>query len=199
VTQLANEDGSPVDCTDARQFSQAEVKGRQQIVQFLRFLRAYAPGFDEAYLLDIAPQVGVRETRRIVGDYQLTERDVLDCVSFDDTVGVNGWMIEEHLAGDVHFRWQNIPHCRGFNHLPYRMLLPQGLSNVLMAGRCASMTHGGQSAARVSGACFVMGQAAGTAASLALQAHVAPRDVELSQLQTVLSDAGVYLGVDLAS
>ena len=198
VTQLANEDGSPVDCTDARQFSQAEVTGRRQIVEFMRFLRTYAPGFEEAYLLDIAAQVGVRETRRIVGDYQLTEQDVLDCASFDDTVGVNGWMIEEHLAGDVQFRWQNIPHCRGFNHLPYRMLLPQGLSNVLVAGRCASMTHGGQSAARVSGACFVMGQAAGTAASLALQTGLSPRDLEVSRLQSALSAHGVYLGLDQA-
>ena len=164
----------------------------------MRFLRTYAPGFEEAYLLDIAAQVGVRETRRIVGDYQLTEQDVLDCASFDDTVGVNGWMIEEHLAGDVQFRWQNIPHCRGFNHLPYRMLLPQGLSNVLVAGRCASMTHGGQSAARVSGACFVMGQAAGTAASLAVQAGLSPRDLEVSRLQSVLSSHGVYLGLDQA-
>jgi hypothetical protein len=76
------------------------------------------------------------------------------------------------------------------------MLLPLGLSNVLVAGRCASMTHGGQSAARVSGACFVMGQAAGTAASLALQAGVAPRDIELSQLQAALSADGSYLGLD---
>jgi hypothetical protein len=81
----------------------------------------------------------------VVGDYQLTGDDVLQCVSFDDNIGVNGWMIEEHVAGDVSFRFQDIPNCRGYNHLPYRMLLPQGMHNLLVAGRCASMTHLGQS------------------------------------------------------
>jgi hypothetical protein len=196
VTQLANADGSPVDGTDARQLSDAEVQGRKQIVEFFSFLRSYAPGFDKSYLLEIAPQVGVRETRRVLGDYQLTERDVLECASFDDSIGVNGWMIEEHVAGNVHFRWQNIPHCRGFNHLPYRMLLAQGQRNLMVAGRCASMTHGGQSAARVSGACFVMGQAAGTAAGLAVAQQITPRELNVGRLQDALVATGAYLGLD---
>jgi hypothetical protein len=134
----------------------------------------------------------------VVGDYQLTGDDVLECVSFDDTIGVNGWMIEEHVAGDVSFRFQDIPNCRGFNHLPYRMLLPQSMHNLMVAGRCASMTHLGQSAARVSGACFVMGQAAGTAAAMALKAGVAPRDVDVRSLQVQLEADGAYLGRDPA-
>jgi hypothetical protein len=89
---------------------------------------------------------------------------VLQCARFDDSIGVNGWPIEEHAVGTVVFRWPHDPNGRGYNQLPYRMLLPQGVDNLLVAGRCASMTHLGQSAARVSGACFVMGQAAGTAA-----------------------------------
>ena len=197
VTQLANTDGSPVDGTDARQLSAAEVEGRRQIVEFFAFLRGYAPGFENAYLLEIAPQVGVRETRRVLGDVQLTEDDVLQCTSFDDSIGVNGWMIEEHVAGNIRFRWQDIPNCRGFNQLPYRMLLPRGQHNLLVAGRCASMTHGGQSAARVSGGCFVMGQAAGTAAALALAQGVAPRQVDVAELQRQLVAAAVYLGTDL--
>ena len=196
VTQLANPDGSPVDCTDAVQLSRAEVEGRRQIVDFFQFLRESAPGFDKAYILEIAPQVGVRETRRVVGDYQLTEADVLDCASFADTVGVNGWMIEAHVAGDISFKWQDIPNVRGFNHLPYRMVLPKGLDNLLVAGRCASMTHMGQSAARVSGACFVMGQATGTAAALALDAGVRPRDLDVAGLQQRLEHDGAYLGRD---
>jgi FAD dependent oxidoreductase len=192
VTQLANADGSPVDGTDAWQLSQAEIQGRRQIVDFFRFLRHYAPGFENSYLLEIAPQVGIRETRRILGDYQLTEQDVLTCASFDDTVGVNGWMVEEHVAGNVSFRWPDIPHCRGFNHLPYRMLLPRGLHNLMVAGRCASMTHGGQSAARVSGGCFVMGQAAGTAAAMSVQSNRSPRQLDVSRLQARLAAAGAY-------
>lgn len=196
VTQLSNPDGSPVDATDARQLSAAEVQGRRQIVDFFQFLRESAPGFENAYLLEIAPQVGVRETRRIVGEYQLTEDDVLGCASFDDSIGVNGWMVEEHVAGNIRFKWQDIPRCRGFNHLPYRMLLPRGVDNLLVAGRCASMTHGGQSAARVSGACFVMGQAAGTAAALAIDAHCAPRALSVAALQTRLMADGAFLGQD---
>ena len=157
VTQLANADGSPWTAPTPSS-SPAEVEGRRQIVDFFQFLRESAPGFENAYILEIAPQVGVRETRRVVGDYQLTEDDVLSCASFDDTIGVNGWMVEAHVAGDIVFKWQDIPASRGFNHLPYRMIVPQQVDNLLVAGRCASMTHMGQSAARVSGGCFVMGR-----------------------------------------
>ncbi len=194
VTQIANPDGTPVDCTDAEQLSWAEVEGRRQIVDFFQFLRESAPGFENAYILEIAPQVGVRETRRVVGDYQLTEDDVLSCASFDDTIGVNGWMIEAHVAGDILFKWQDIPASRGFNHLPYRMILPKRVDNLLVVGRCASMTHMGQSAARVSGACFVMGQAAGTAADLSLRAGSHPRDLDVPLLQQALERDGAYLG-----
>ena len=96
VTQLANPDGSAVDATDAEELSRAELEGRRQIVDFFAFLRE-KPGFEKSYILEIAPQIGVRETRRIVGDYQLTERDVLECASFDDTIGVNAWPIEAHV------------------------------------------------------------------------------------------------------
>jgi FAD dependent oxidoreductase len=166
---------------------------RRQIVDFFRFLRESAPGFENAYILEIAPQVGVRETRRVVGDYQLTEDDVLQCASFDDTIGVNGWPIEAHVTGDITFKWQDIPHARGFNHLPYRMLHPKQIDNLLVAGRCASMTHMGQSAARVSGACFAMGQAAGTAAALSLAAGMPPRQLDVATLQQRLERDGAFL------
>jgi FAD dependent oxidoreductase len=194
VTQLSNSDGTPVDGTNAQQFSDAELTGRQQIVDFFEFLKTSAPGFENSYILEIAPQVGIRETRRIIGQYQLTADDVLNCVSFNDSIGVNGWMIEEHVAGDVNFQWQDIPNCRGYNQLPYRMLLPQNIDNLLVAGRCASMTHMGQSAARVSGACFVMGQAAGTAAALAQQANTSLAAVPIDLLRARLSLDGVFLG-----
>jgi hypothetical protein len=143
---------------------------------------------------DIAPQVGIRETRRVQGLYELTESDVLDCASFDDTIGVNGWPLELHLKGDVEFRWPKIPESRGFNHLPYRMTVPQGLDNVWVAGRCASMSHEAQSAARVTGACFVMGQAAGLAADLALKSGQSNAQVDVAALQTALEHNGAWLG-----
>jgi succinate dehydrogenase/fumarate reductase flavoprotein subunit len=105
-------------------------------------------------------------------------------------------MVEAHVAGDIAFKWQDIPNCRGFNHLPYRMVVPRRIDNLLVAGRCASMTHMGQSAARVSGACFVMGQAAGTAAALSIEAGVRPRDLDIQSLQRRLEKDGAYLGRD---
>jgi hypothetical protein len=194
VTQLANPDGSAVDGTDAWQLSAAEVDGRRQIIDFVQFLRECAPGFEQAYLLEIAPQVGIRETRRIVGEAVLTEDDVLGCASFDDSIGVNGWPVEQHVAGDVVFKFADVPRSRGYNQLPLRMILPRAVDNLLVAGRCASMTHGGQSAARVSGACFVMGEAAGTTAALARSRGWRPRQVPAPEVQQHLERQGAWLG-----
>jgi FAD-dependent oxidoreductase family protein len=199
VTQLKNDDGSAVDGTDARSLSRGEIEGRRQAVDYLRFLRARVPGFEHAYLLEIAPQLGIRETRRLLGEYLLSGDDVLACASFADAIGVNGWPLELHVAGDVEWRWPPIPASRGFNQLPLRMLLPKDATsagNLLVAGRCASMTHDGQSAARVSGACFAMGQAAGTLAALAAGSNAGPRGVAVAALQSALRADGAYLGDD---
>ena len=192
LTQIRNPDGSAVNGIDALQLAWGEVEGRRQVWETFQFIRETTPGFERAYIAEIAPQIGIRETRRIGGVYQLSENDVLDCRDFPDSIGVNGWPVEEHKTGDVEFRFQRAP--RGYNQLPYRMLVPLGVDNLLVAGRCASMTHGGQSAARVSGACFVMGQAAGSAAHLALQSGVALPDVDTGELQTHLMQNGAWLG-----
>jgi hypothetical protein len=195
LTQLANSDGNAMDGTDAQELSDAEVLGRRQIADVAGFLRE-VPGFENSYIVDIAPQVGIRETRRVLGRYLLTEADVLECASFDDTIGVNGWPLELHLKGDVEFRWPAIPESRGFNHLPYRMTVPRGgVDNLWVAGRCASMTHEAQSAARVTGACFVMGQAVGTAADLALASGARAADVDVAKLQSRLQAEGAFLGL----
>ncbi len=199
VTQLKNADGSAVDGTDAKSLSAGEVEGRRQAVDYLRFLRAEVPGFEDAYALEIAPQLGIRETRRLIGEVALSGDDVLGCASFDDAIGVNGWPLELHVAGDVEWRWPPIPESRGYNQLPWRMLLPKrataaGAHNLVLAGRCASMTHEGHSAARVSGPCFVMGQAAGTGAALALQRGRSPHDLDTAELQAALESDGAWLG-----
>lgn len=198
VTQLADADGGAADGTDVESLSAGELEGRRQIVQYLAFLRAKVPGFEQAYVLDIAPQLGIRETRRIVGEYMLTQDDVLGCADFDDSIGVNGWPLEMHMAGDVKWLWPPIPESRGYNQLPYRMMLPRrgaGVArNVLVAGRCASMTHEGQSAARVSGSCFAMGEAAGAAAALALKAGTLPAELPMAVLQARLREQGAFLG-----
>ena len=191
LTQIRNPDGSAVSGIDAEQLAYGEIEGRRQVRDTFEFIRSVTPGFERAHIADIAPQIGIRETRRMRGEYMLTEDDVLDCADFDDSIGLNGWPVEEHVAGSVEFRFQRKP--RGFNQLPFRMLLPP-IENLLVAGRCASMTHGGQSAARVSGACFAMGQAAGTAAHLALRAKTAPRSLDTELLRQTLAREGAIIG-----
>jgi hypothetical protein len=194
LTQIRNPDGSAVSGINAEELSFGEVEGRRQCRDTFEFIREVTPGFERAYIAEIAPQIGIRETRRVRGEYMLTEDDVLDCADFPDAIGVNGWPVEEHVAGSVEFRFQK--KAKGTNQLPYRMILPLKVDNLLVAGRCASMTHGGQSAARVSGPCFVMGQAAGTAAHLALKEGTLPRALGAELLKKTLVADGAYLGSD---
>lgn len=196
-TQLARADGAAINGLEPDDLTRGEIDGRRQAVKAFNFLRT-VPGFEKSYIVDLPPQLGIRETRRIIGGYMLSGVDVLGCASFEDSIGVNGWPIESHVAGDVVFKFPPIPESRGFNELPYRMLIPESLDNLLVAGRCASMTHDGQSAARVSGACFAMGEAAGTAAALALGGNTIPRDIAVNKLQLELRKQGAFLGQNQA-
>ena len=194
-TQLARPDGSAINGLEPDDLTRGEIDGRRQAIEVFNFLRT-VPGFEKSYIVDLPPQLGIRETRRVIGGYMLSGDDVLGCAAFEDSIGVNGWPMESHVAGDVIFRFPPIPQSRGFNELPYRMLVPAAVDNLLMAGRCASMTHDGQSAARVSGACFAMGEAAGTAAALALSGNTLPRDIAVDKLQQQLQQAGAFIGRD---
>ena len=194
-TQLARKDGAAVNGLEPDEMTRGEIDGRRQAIEAFEFLRT-VPGFEESYIVDLPPQLGIRETRRVVGGYMLSGEDVLGCASFEDSIGVNGWPIEAHVTGDVIFKFPPIPQSRGYNELPYRMLVPGGVDNLLIAGRCASMTHEGQSAARVSGACFAMGEAAGTAAALALSGNTIPRDIAVEKLQQGLRAQGAFIGRD---
>jgi hypothetical protein len=192
-TQLARADGAAINGLEPDDLTRGEIDGRRQAVDAFNFLRT-VPGFEKSYIVDLPPQLGIRETRRIIGGYMLSGDDVLGCAAFEDSIGVNGWPMESHVAGDVVFKFPPIPESRGFNELPYRMLIPEALDNLLVAGRCASMTHDGQSAARVSGACFAMGEAAGTAAALALGGNTIPRHIAVDKLQIELRKRGAFLG-----
>ena len=196
-TQLKRDDGSAINGLEPDDLTRGEIDGRRQAVEAFQFLRT-VPGFENSYIVDLPPQLGIRETRRLVGLYQLSGDDVLGCASFDDSIAVNGWPMEVHVAGDVIFKFPPIPESRGYNEMPYRMLVPEGIDNLLVAGRCASMTHDGQSAARVSGACFAMGEAAGTAAALALSGNTPPRDIAIEKLQQALKQQGAFIGRDQA-
>jgi len=190
VTQLKNAKGKAMNGVDARELSQGELDGRQQIADYFRFLREQVPGFAQSSIVEIAPQVGIRETRRIAGLYALTGQDILASARFGDSIGINAWPMELHQEGRIEWGFPSDP-ARAYNDLPWRMLVPQGVHNLLVAGRCASMTHEGQSAARASGACFVMGQAAGTAAAHAGQSPLC--EVDVVQLQQRLKADGAYI------
>ena len=195
VTQIANANGVAMNATDARQLSDGEIEGRRQIADYFKFLKAEVPGFAGAAIVDIATQIGIRESRRIQGHYALTGEDILSSATFSDAIGINAWPMELHAAGRIDWQfprnWE-FAHGRAYNDLPWRMLLPLGVDNLLVAGRCASMTHEGQSAARVSGGCFVMGQAAGTAA--AVHDMTQPfANVNVKELQAKLKQDGVYM------
>ena len=195
VTQIGNTSGTAMDATDARQLSAGELEGRRQITDYFSFLKHEVPGFADASIVDIATQIGVRETRRIQGQYVLTGEDILASSRFDDVIGINAWPMELHSAGRIDWQfprnWES-QDGRVYNDLPWRMLVPLRVDNLLVAGRCASMTHEGQSAARVSGGCFVMGQAAGTAAAM-LSAEQTFAEVDVKALQQTLIRDGAYL------
>ena len=195
VTQIGNANGAAMDATDAQELSAGELEGRRQITDYFNFLKHEVPGFANAAIVDIAAQIGVRESRRIQGQYVLTGEDILSSSRFDDTIGINAWPIELHLAGRIDWQFpRNLESADGrvYNDLPWRMLVPIQVDNLLVAGRCASMTHEGQSAARVSGGCFVMGQAAGTAAAMLSSTQIFA-DTDVKALQRTLKRDGVYL------
>lgn len=144
VTQISNAGGTAMDATDARQLSDGEREGRRQIAEYFSFLRHEVPGFKQSAIVDIAAQIGIRETRRIRGEYVLTGEDILSSARFDDSIGINAWPMELHAAGRIDWQFPrnwDTTQGRVYNDLPWRMLVPTGVNNLLVAGRCASMTH----------------------------------------------------------
>lgn len=190
ITQIANAQGLAMNAVNALELSAGELEGRRQILEYFRFLKEQVPGFANARIVEIAPQVGIRETRRIEGLYALAGDDILGSARFEDTIGINAWPMELHRAGGISWGFPADPD-RGYNDLPWRMVVPKEVKNLLVAGRCASMTHEGQAAARASGGCFVMGQAAGTAAAMAGSQPVQQTDVP--RLQRALQEDGCLL------
>lgn len=191
ITRVTADNGASPDVLDAVALTRAEFSGRRQVQEYLSAFRAFVPGYENAYILDVGTELGLRETRRVTGDYVITADDVTQEKKFDDAVAVNCWPIEDHGA-DRHARWVWLT-PGGFNHIPYRSLVPQGLRNVLVAGRCLSSSHDAQAALRVTANCFSMGQAAGMAAAIAAAEAKDVRDVSVPELQRRLELAGAQL------
>ncbi len=180
-----------VDATDPEALTEAEIDGRRQAFEYARFLKDCVPGYEDSELTHLSHQIGVRESRRILGEYRLTRADVLEARKFDDAIAQCGAPIEEHHAGGD-TRWEYLPDGETYD-IPYRCLLPQQVDGLLVVGRCLSADHDAHASVRSMGQCMAMGQAAGVAAQLALSSNVMPRAVDLPQLQQTLRQVGAVL------
>ncbi len=178
-----------VDATDPDQLSRAEVEGRAQAFEYARFLRDRVPGYERAHLGSLSVQIGVRETRRIRGEYWLTRDDVLGAATFPDAVARCGAPIEEHHAGGD-TRWEYVPDG-GTYDIPYRCLLPREVEGLVVAGRCLSASHDAHASVRSIGQCMAMGQAAGVAAAIAKDGDL--RGVDVGVLRERLVEMGALL------
>lgn len=185
-----------VDATDPAILTQAEVEGRRQALEYTRFLRERVPGYEQAYLTNFSTQIGIRETRRVYGDYRLTRADVLAAQRFPDAVAQCGAPIEDHHPGSD-TRWEYVPQGQTYD-IPFGCLIPQQIANVLIAGRCLSATHDAHASVRSMAQCMAMGQAAGTAAALALRQACEPRDLPIASLQERLRADGALFGGTVA-
>jgi hypothetical protein len=181
-----------VDSTDGEQLTQAEIEGHRQVMVLVNFMRQYLPGFENCYLVDTATQIGVRESRRVLGEYVLTADDVYRARRFDDAVARVSFPIDIHdVQGSGHF-FQG-PKEGPYYTIPYRCLVPKSVENLLVAGRPISATHQAHASLRVMPPCFAMGQAAGTAAALALETNVSPRNIEVKLLRESLTHQGALV------
>lgn len=180
-----------VDATNPEELTRAEIEGRRQAYEYFRFLRDRVPGFEQAVLTSTSPAIGIRESRRVHGDYRLTREDVLTARRFADEIALCGAPVEDHHAG-ADTRWEYVSGGDVYG-IPYRCLLPQGIENMLVAGRCFSATHDAHASARSMGTCMAMGQAAGTAAALAVKSRITPRALPTGTLRDRLRDDGAML------
>jgi len=184
-------DGRALDGSVVSDITYAELKGRDDAVSAMEFLKHEIPGFENAFLSDTAVQVGIRETRRIVGKYVLTEADVTAGKKFPDTICLSSWPLEKWEDGKEP-EMVLLPEGHYYG-VPYRSLLPVGTKNLLVTGRAISMDHGALASARVMGVCMAEGQAAGVACALAAQRGVGPDEIDIEQLQSELKKDGARL------
>lgn len=176
---------------DARVRSRAALEVRRQAYCAFDFLKRFVGGFEHAVLLDVAPVLGVRETRRIRGDYVLTESDVFGQARFDDAIGLCNAPVDIHEPGGPRATMTGVGPGYG---IPYRCLLPEGTSGLLVAGRCISADHVAFGSTRNTPACALTGQAAGTAAAIAAASGLPPRAVPIGDVQQALTEVGIVLG-----
>jgi hypothetical protein len=160
------------------------------VEEIVRYLTGYVPGFEHAFLMRMAPFLGIRETRRITGLYKMTKEDILGCRRFVDGIAVASYPLDLHhpVGGDC-----TLEYSGDCYDIPYRSLLPVNVENLLVAGRSISASHEALSAIRVMAPCMAMGEAAGRAAKMAVRDGIFPSAVDVEKLRQELVENGAYL------
>jgi flavin-dependent dehydrogenase len=190
-----------VDGTDERSLTKSLIWGRKSMTEFERYYREYLDGYEEMELAATGAILGIRESRRILGDYVMVLDDFINRASFDDEIGRYAYPIDIHpsdtsVEGFKKFEkeYYNLRYKDGESYgIPYRALTPRGLQNVLVAGRCVSCDRYMQSSIRVMPGCYITGQAAGVAAAMAAEKNTDTRGIDIKELQSRLKAIGAYL------
>jgi len=190
-----------VDGTDERSLTKALIWGRQSMLEYERFYKQYLKGYERMVLVQTGAILGVRETRRIMGDYRMTLQDFRSRASFDDEIGRFSYPVDIHpLKPDAQSyeafetEWKNLRYKDGESYgIPYRALVPKTLTNVLVAGRCISTDRHMQGSIRVMPGCYITGQAVGVAAALAVEGNCDTRSITVAELQRRLVKMGGVL------
>lgn len=188
-------DWNPV---NGESLTKAELTSRQYLPRLMNFIRTYVPGAEEAVLAASGPDMGVRESRRVRGKYYMTLEDYLRRADFADAIGYYSYPVDIHGArgtdSKLEQQYRDTAYKPGESYgIPFRCLIPEGVENLLMAGRQVSCDRYMQASLRVMPACFLMGQAAGTAAAIAVKEQVPAGEVDGEKLRETLRNQGCYL------
>ena len=182
-----------VDCTNVDQLTQAEVRARDQAWTVFSFCKKHVPGFENSFMMATATQTEPRETRRIIGEYVMTEDDILNGRKFKDVVAKGATNLDIHSplpeGGEAHL---DVAEGGTFD-IPLKALLPKDLEGILVVGRCMSGTALALTSLRYQSVCFSTGQAAGTIAALAVKHRRSPRELDIYLVQNTLSEQGQVL------
>lgn len=181
----------PADATQTDALSSAVYSLYEQIDQGVNFLKTRVPGFENAVFSGVAPRIGIRETRRIIGEYVLQDEDVLEARKSEIGIGKGAHEYDIHGNGIGHVRKQL--RDGGSYDIPYGVIVPKNVKNLYVAGRQLSATRGAHSSARVMGTCMVMGEASGTAAAICSKNHLLTREIDVQELRKQLRAQGVVL------
>ena len=182
---------NPVDPFD---LTKAEMEAREQMLEMFEMLKNNIPGFENADITMSGPQIGVRESRMIIGEHVLTVEELKACTRFPDAIAAGNYDVDIHSpdgAGTSHYYFKE----GEYYTIPYRSLLPKEADNLLVAGRCISSTHEAQASYRIMPIVTTLGEAAGVAASVACKAGVNVKEADVGRIQQVLRENGAFLGI----